>query len=123
MYSLSYNATYMIPETIINVVMAFWIFKTLDFNGETITIAKKTSVSAKTVIFSSLSILSLVAAIVIDTVAFFMPLQNAESGEFDFSQVSNVFFPLIIVASIAGIVLCAVFQILSIASKKKSYKA
>lgn len=123
MYSLSYNATYMIPETIINVVMAFWIFKTLDFNGETITIAKKTSVSAKTVIFSSLSILSLVAAIVIDTVAFFMPLQNAESGEFDFSQVSNVFFPLIIIASIAGVVLCAVFQILTIASKKKSEKA
>lgn len=122
MYSLSYNATYMIPETIINVVMAFWIFKTLDFNDETIKIAKKSSVSPATVIFSSLSILSLVAAIVIDTVAFFIPLQNAESGELDFSLISNVFFPFIIIASIAGVSLCVLFQVLSIVFKKHSKK-
>ena len=102
--------------------MAFWIFKTLDFKGETIKIAKKSSAKPVTVIFSSFSFLSLTAAIVIDTIAFFMPLQNPESGELDFSQISNVFFPLIIIASIAGVLLCAVFQILSIVSKKKSKK-
>lgn len=119
-YSLSYNATYMIPETIINVAMAFWLCKTLDFSGKTITRAQKSEVSAQTLVFASLSILSLLAAVVIDAVTFFVPLQNAKSGELDFSLVSGVNFPLILIATIAGIVLCVVFQIISNVLKKKN---
>ena len=121
-YSLSYNATYMIPETIINVAMAFWIFKTLDFNGTSITRAEKTKSGLSSLLLSSLSILSLVAAIVIDAVAFFMPLQNAESGELDFSLVSKINAPLMITATAAGVALCVIFQIISVIIKKKNAK-
>ncbi|MBR1730942.1 MAG: energy-coupled thiamine transporter ThiT [Ruminococcus sp.] len=123
MYSLSYNATYMIPETIINAAMAFWIFKTLDFNGDTITRAEKKKISLPALIFSSLSVLSLVAAVVIDAVTVFMPLQNAESGELDFSLISNVNTPLLIIATVVGVTLCVVFQIISITMRKKTQKS
>ncbi len=119
-YSLSYNATYMIPEAIINIAMAFWICKTLNFSGETITRAEKTTSSAKVMVFGSLSILSILSAVVIDALAFFLPLQNAESGELDFSLVSNVNFPIIIIASIAGVLLCIIFQIIANLLKKKN---
>ncbi len=119
-YSLSYNATYMIPETIINVAMAFWLCKTLDFSGDTIMRAKKSTLSGSTFVFTSLSILSIIAAIVIDAVTFFVPLQNADSGELDFSLMSGVNFPVIIIASAAGVVLCVVFQLLAMLFKKKS---
>ncbi len=121
-YSLSYNATFMIPETIINVAMAFWLCKTLDFSGDTIARAKKTSHSRAALTFTSLSILSIIAAIIIDAVTFFIPLQNAKSGELDFSLVSKVNYPLIIIASIAGVVLCVVFQLLALLVKKKQEK-
>lgn len=119
-YSMSYNATYMIPETIINVAMAFWICKTLDFSGEKITRAAKTASSPAAMVFGSLSILSIVAAVVIDSLAFFLPLQNAKSGELDFSLVSSVNVPLIIIASAIGLVLCVVFQIIANVLRKKS---
>jgi LytS/YehU family sensor histidine kinase len=71
-------------------------------------------------VFGSLSILSIVAAVVIDSLAFFIPLQNAKSGELDFSLVSSVNVPLIIIASAAGVALCVIFQIIARALRKKS---
>ena len=102
-YSLSYNATYMIPEAIINIAMAFWLFKTLDFSGKHITRAKVEA-----------------SAVVVSALALVLPLQNPKSGELDFSLISHVNAPLIIIAAIAGVVLCAVFQIISINIKKSS---
>jgi thiamine transporter len=122
-YSLSYNATYMIPETIINVAMVFWLSKTLDFSGDIISRAEKEKSSTSTAVFASLSVLSLLAAIVIDAVLFFIPLQNAKSGEFDFSLISKVSFPVIIIVLIAGVVLCVLFQILTMLSKRKSMQS
>ncbi len=119
-YSISYNATYMIPETIINVAMAYWICNTLDFSSETITRAKKSEYSALGAVFSSVSVLSAAVAVIIDAVMVFSPLQNPESGELDFSLISNVNLPLIGIVSAIGIVLCIVFAIVSKMSKKKS---
>ena len=69
-YSLSYNATYMIPETIVNVAMAYWICTTLDFSGDTIARAKKSAVPGSSLVFTSLSVLSAIAAIIIDSARF-----------------------------------------------------
>lgn len=119
-YSLSYNATYMIPESIINIAMAFWLCKTLDFSGDTITRAQKSTVSNSTFIFTSLSVLSVIAAVIVSAVTFFVPLQNAETGELDFSLVSNVSLPIIIIAMISGLLLCIIFQVAAMMSKKKA---
>ncbi len=121
-YSLSYNATYMIPEAIINIAMAFWLFSTIDFSETRITRAKANSAPLSAVVFSSLSVLAMFSAVVLSALSFFLPLQNAKSGELDFSLVKNVNLSLILIALSAGAVLCAVFQLISIKIRKSSGK-
>lgn len=41
LYSLSYNATYMIPETIINAAAVFWLFGCLNFRSEKSALQRK----------------------------------------------------------------------------------
>ena len=79
LYSLSYNATYMIPETVT----------------------------------ASISILSLMVAVIVDAVAVFASLQNPDSGVLDFSLISNTNFTLVGIVSAIGIVLCVVFAIIA----------
>lgn len=120
-YSISYNATYMIPEIIINAVVTFWLFSALDFGGETISRAKKEKSSVTTAVFSALSLLSAMVAVVVDAVMVFAPLQNPESGELDFSLITNVNIGLIGIVSLIGVALCVVFAIVAkMTTKKKS---
>lgn len=116
LYSLSYNATYMIPETIINVVMAFFLFSTLNFETTTITRAKSDT-KASAAVFSALSVLSIAAAIVIDSILVFTPLQNPESGELDFALASGINLPMVGIVSAVGVVLCVVFALVSRATR------
>ncbi|MCH5303298.1 MAG: energy-coupled thiamine transporter ThiT [Ruminococcus sp.] len=120
LYSLSYNATYMIPETIISVAVAYWLCSSLDFTTDTISRAKKTTSSALTAALSSISVLSIAVAVIVDAVMVFSPLQNAESGELDFSLISNVNLPLIGIVSAVGVVLCIVFAVVAKLTKKKT---
>ena len=104
LYSLSYNATYMIPETIINAAAVFWLFGCLNFRSE--------KILAETV-SASISILSLMVAVIVDAVAVFASLQNPDSGVLDFSLISNTNFTLVGIVSAIGIVLCVVFAIIA----------
>lgn len=113
LYSLSYNATYMIPETIINAAAVFWIFGCLNFRSEKISVAKKIEKNLTETVTSSISILSLMVAVIVDAVAVFASLQNPDSGVLDFSLISNANFTLVGIVSAIGIVLCVVFAIIA----------
>ena len=112
-YSLSYNATYMIPETIINAAAVFWLFGCLNFRSEKISVAKKIEKNLTETVSASISILSLMVAVIIDAVAVFASLQNPDSGVLDFSLISNTNFTLVGIVSAIGIVLCVVFAIIA----------
>ena len=113
LYSLSYNATYMIPETIINAAAVFWLFGCLNFRSEKISVAKKIEKNLAETVSASISILSLMVAVIIDAVAVFASLQNPDSGVLDFSLISNTNFTLVGIVSAIGIVLCVVFAIIA----------
>ena len=113
LYSLSYNATYMIPETIINAAAVFWLFGCLNFRSEKISVAKKIEKNLTETVSASISILSLMVAVIIDAVAVFASLQNPDSGVLDFSLISNTNFTLVGIVSAIGIVLCVVFAIIA----------
>lgn len=125
LYSLSYNATYMIPETVINAAAVFWLFGCLNFSSDKISVAKKVEKSLATTVAGSISVLSLMVAVIIDAVAIFASLQNPDSGELDFSLITNVDFTFVAVVSAIGVVLCVVFAIISkiISSKSTAAKA
>ena len=88
-YSLSYNATYMIPETIVTVIAAALLGSALDFrNADLKAVAKSESRT-----FSAYGLVAGVTALGAVTalaVIVFPHLQNAESGEFDITGLSAV---------------------------------
>ena len=117
LYSLSYNATYMIPETIVTMLIAYYIGSVLDFGGDTLRYYKAKS-GEKMPVLKWLAGIIIAAALVFDTVMVFSKLQNGESGEFDITGLSNVsWLPVIIVTACAAIVSIVLFIA---AQKKKS---
>ncbi|MBO4415808.1 MAG: energy-coupled thiamine transporter ThiT [Lachnospiraceae bacterium] len=112
-YSLSYNATYMIPEAIVTVLIAYYIGSVLDFRNDTLRYytAKNEERLSVTRIIAGVII---AGALIFDTVSVFSKLQNGESGEFDITGLSNVnWLPVIIVSVCALIVAALLFTVFS----------
>lgn len=107
LYSLIYNATYMLPELIITCVAAVYLGSSLNFRTKHLTAAEKSANAPKAVsvltAVSGLLILGAVAAII---ALVFPHLQNAETGYFDIKGIDQV--NGILIAAIAGGVLAAV---------------
>ena len=107
-YSLIYNATYMIPETIITVAAAIYISTVLDFSSPRLKANKTEKRPMSVHILNAVSGFLLVAAVVAIVAMVFSKLQNAETGEFDVTGISTVdTTALIIVAAAAVILICA----------------
>lgn len=119
-YSLSYNATYMIPETIINAAVVFWLFGCLNFRSQKIERAQKQQRTVAGIVCSSAAVLSIIAAIIVDAIAAFGKLQNPESGELDITLISNIDFGFIGIVTAIGVALCIVFVFISKIISKKS---
>ena len=109
-YSLVYNATYMIPETIVLVLVGLYLFSALDFSGERLKAFKKDEFGelyySKMVITGS----AVIPALVFIVASVFAHLQNGETGEFDVTGISNVnWVAVCAVALSAAIVVVATF--------------
>lgn len=113
LYSISYNATYMLPETIINTAVVFWLFSCLNFGSMQIERAKKQKNTVANTLCTSAAVLSIMIAVIIDAIAVFGKLQNAESGELDITLISNVDFGFVGIVTAIGIALCIVFAVIS----------
>ncbi|MBO4603983.1 MAG: energy-coupled thiamine transporter ThiT [Clostridiales bacterium] len=117
-YSIGYNATYMIPETIVTAAAAYYIGSILDFRGDKI---KSLSVKgdSRIPVLKWIAGLVIVVAVIFDAVNIFMHLQNAESGEFDATGFASVNWMLIGIVTLAAV---AVAAVLFVISKKTSGK-
>lgn len=88
-YSLLYNAAYMIPETLITVAAAYYLSSCIDFNAEMPVRIKSRSNGTK---ISPLDIgggLVVLSAIIADIIIIFSHTQK-ESGEFDITLINAV---------------------------------
>jgi len=106
-YSLGYNATYMIPETIVTAALAYYIGSLIDFRNPTIRHISRTE-KTKIPLLKWTGGLALAAGIIIDIYCIFPNLQNPESGKFDFSGLSNVNWLAVLIASASAIVIAAI---------------
>lgn len=122
LYSIGYNATYMIPETIVTASAAFYIGSVLDFRADKITNVKKEGKTGIPVL-AWISGLIIVAAIIFDAVNVFMHLQNAESGDFDVAGFASVNWKLIGIVDASAIVIAAIVLLISKKAKKPEVKA
>ena len=110
-YSLIYNAAYMIPETVITVVVALYISSALDFSQKTILPQKKKTASPQTALLSVICGIISLAAIIVAAVFVFPAMQN-EDG-FDITGIANVNFAAVaicLVIAAAGIVAAVVIR-------------
>ncbi len=122
-YSFIYNATYMIPETIITVFTAYYVGAMIDFRGEKLThIKRETGKSHAPAWLSIYATLLIFAGVVYDVAAVFSKLQDPESGEFSITTMveSNIWIPVLIVTVIVGIVSGVLFGIRAYLNKKNN---
>ncbi len=117
-YSIGYNATYMIPETLITVILAYYIGSVLDFRSDTISPVRRT-VTKKISFLRIAGGLIMVAALIFDIRMIFVNLQN-EDGVFDFAGISGVDWIPVAAVTIVACVLATV--LLLIDSKQETRK-
>ena len=107
-YSLSYNATYMIPETVILALAAAYTFSALDFRKKVPTRVKSETadrVAAYSYLAAGLVVLG---ALITDTALVFSKLQDAETGERAFGNIGAVNFTALISVTAACAAVAAV---------------
>ncbi len=110
-YSISYNATYMLPETIVLITVSAYMSSLFNFTSDIPKRIRYNNDSLILNIISSLGALSLVSGIIFDTVSILPKLQNSEA-EFDITLLKSInYSPAIIVSTISVIfaLFCFIF--------------
>lgn len=97
LYSLSYNATYMLPEMLILVVAAVFLGNALDFRTDALRpMPKEEQSSVSTgLLLAALALFSF--ALSFDTIQIFGKMQDAKTGEFTAARLGEVNWLLVIV--------------------------
>lgn len=117
LYSLGYNATYMIPETIVLLAVCYYLGALIDFRREMPVRLQKEQESPKTGLLSALAGLIAIAAVTVDSILVFTAVQDPESGAFDITRLfseqgcRNVLLPVSIVTACAAILVAVILVI------------
>ena len=120
LYSLSYNATYMIPETIILVLSALYIGSALDFRLKMPARMKSERFDAmSSYCFISAGLVAL-GGLIADTILVFSKLQNY-GGEFMITALADVNWLAVLIITAACAAVCAVLVgVVKVRQSKKS---
>ena len=121
-YSIGYNATYMLPEVIVTAVVAYYVASMIDFRKEKIgrisASDEKIKLPTSCKVLRIVSTTVAVAATVFDAVAIFSHIQDGDSGEFTFANMGEVAWtPVIIVSAVAAVILVASCIAISVIKK------
>ena len=114
-YSLIYNATYMIPETIVLVAVAYYLGSVLDFRREQpVRLSRAQNLPAEASVLSVLAGVFALLGAVVDVSLIFPRLQNAETGKFDLSGLAvtgsfadSFWLPVVIVSAVCALICVA----------------
>ncbi len=117
-YSFAYNATYMIPETLVLVIAAYYIGSLLDFRRDQPTRLIK-SEGARVPALHWLAGLLVAGVLIFDVASVFARLQNAETGDFNIAGLAAVNWPLVGIVSAAGLAVAAVLWLVGRRPKTK----
>ena len=124
-YSLGYNATYMIPETVVTSLVAAWLGTVLDLSKSTPTRFTATASDlaergGTCVVLTRFVTLIAIITVAIDTLLLAPHFQNAESGALDFSGLSSAPWIAIAIVTAIGALTLAVLLVFKVRAKKRS---
>ena len=121
-YSLSYNATYMIPETIITMIVGYYVGSILDVRHDRIRQIRNAQDQRVTVL-KIIGGLLVVAALIFDTIKVFVELQDAESGEFFIMGLKSVNWHPVLIVTGTALAAAIVLFIISVRLNKKRHES
>ena len=120
-YSLGYNATYMIPETIVLLLAVFYIGASLDVTKRIPTPVLRQKFSTGATLLLIFAGFSIFAALVVDTVLVFSKLQNPDAGEFMITGLSDVNWLAVGITSASALVISIALVFISKMLNKKNF--
>ena len=116
-FSFAYNATYMLPETIILLVCAVYVASNIDFRFEQPSRMKTQAVSSGAAWISPMAGFVGLIAVIADTVLVFNHIQD-ENGNFVIESLKNANWTLVIaITAVAAIVIAALLAVRSVTRK------
>lgn len=113
-YSLGYNATYMLPEMIVLIVVGYYLSSMIDLseNGDFKPRNADEQKGLVSLPFNIAGGLAITASLIYDTVAVFSQIQNAETGDFDVTLLANVSWIYVAIVSAVAAAVAAIFFII-----------
>lgn len=121
-YSLSYNATYMIPETIVLIAVGIYLTSMIDFRNQYPTRIKTERVDKVELYSIVFAWLILIATLIANIVLIAPYLQDPESGEFVFTYLGDVNYVRLSVVNVVGIVMAIGLFVFAKVRKKTTLK-
>ena len=118
LYSMSYNATYMIPETIILLLTVAYLGSALDFRRDIPTRIKNEKLDTVSVYALLCAGFTLLATLITDTVLVFSNLQS-ETGEFAITGLASVNWIAVGIVSAVGLCITAIPVILAVKRSRR----
>ncbi len=104
LYSLAYNATYMLPETLVTMLGAWYLSRAIDVRETVPTRAKAAApIRRPAFVAGLLGKAALVVAAVWDIVLLFKPLQDPDTGDFVITNLSLVDWGTVGIITAAGV--------------------
>lgn len=119
-YSFVYNATYMLPEAIIMVIVAVYMGSVMNFNAQVPVRVARSESNAVGSILTALAGLPVAAALIFDVALVFSKLQNAETGEFAIEQITTVNWMVIVIVSAIAVSVSMVLLVIGKAQKHRT---
>ena len=119
-YSFIYNATYMIPETIVLTVATLYIGSLIDFR---MPYPKRIAMKKESIKFpwaKPAAGLLVCGAVIFDVAEIFEKLQDAETGEFTLAALPEVNWIAVIIVTAVALIASAVLLVLNSYSKNKT---
>lgn len=111
-YSLAYNATYMLPELIIAVAGAVYLSGAVDFSAEKLSRISKENMPKSQFYLKAIGSLGALAAFIADVLLIAPNLQNAETGDFDITGIARANFSAVLLITLGGLVWMGIFYLI-----------
>lgn len=118
--SLSYNATYMLPETIILAAVALYLGSVLDFRPELPVRMAHDTADRAVIVCQMLSGLSALVGTVVATVTLFPALQDPDTGNFDITRLTGETLAVPGIALGVGLFLCGALLLAAVIRDRKT---
>ena len=111
-YSLAYNATYMVPETLVTALGAWYLSRAVDLREDTLSRAKNAPVRPAAFAVGLAGAAALLVAAVWDVVEIFRPLQDPETGDFIITNLSLVNWTTVGVVTAVGVTVWGILALI-----------